>query len=65
MMLEMQLSSTSLCPWPRPCWVGVIEYSAKYEAAGKLNHVKKIIKRGTNYFFINDEIQRMQLAEYC
>ncbi|KAD6795513.1 hypothetical protein E3N88_06409 [Mikania micrantha] len=28
----------------------VIEYSAKYEAAGELNHVKEIIKWGTDYF---------------
>ncbi|KAM7503112.1 hypothetical protein LguiB_002016 [Lonicera macranthoides] len=28
----------------------VIEYSAKYEAAGELNRVKEIIKWGTNYF---------------
>lgn len=28
----------------------VIEYSAKYEAAGELNHVKDIIKWGTDYF---------------
>lgn len=27
----------------------VIEYSAKYEAAGELNHVKDIIKWGTDY----------------
>eukprot|EP00262_Sarcandra_glabra_P014820 TRINITY_DN441_c0_g6_i1.p1 TRINITY_DN441_c0_g6~~TRINITY_DN441_c0_g6_i1.p1 ORF type:complete len:617 (+),score=69.75 TRINITY_DN441_c0_g6_i1:199-2049(+) len=27
----------------------VIEYSAKYEAAGELNHVKEIIKWGTDY----------------
>lgn len=28
----------------------VIEYSAKYEAAGELNHVKEIIKWGADYF---------------
>ncbi|XP_010433798.1 PREDICTED: endoglucanase 21-like [Camelina sativa] len=28
----------------------VIEYSAKYEAAGELNHVKELIKWGTDYF---------------
>lgn len=28
----------------------VIEYSAKYEAAGELNHVKDIIKSGNDYF---------------
>ncbi|CAA7037354.1 unnamed protein product [Microthlaspi erraticum] len=28
----------------------VIEYSAKYEAAGELNHVKEVIKWGTDYF---------------
>lgn len=28
----------------------VIEYSAKYEAAGELNHVKDIIKWGSDYF---------------
>lgn len=28
----------------------VIEYSSKYEAAGELNHVKDIIKWGTDYF---------------
>ncbi|MFS7978803.1 putative cellulase [Helianthus anomalus] len=28
----------------------VIEYRAKYEAAGELNHVKEIIKWGTDYF---------------
>ncbi|XP_073065907.1 endoglucanase 25-like [Primulina eburnea] len=28
----------------------VIEYSAKYEAAGELSHVKDIIKWGTDYF---------------
>jgi hypothetical protein len=28
----------------------VIEYSAKYEANGELNHVKDIIKWGTDYF---------------
>lgn len=28
----------------------VIEYSGKYEAAGELNHVKEIIKWGTDYF---------------
>ncbi|KAL3515805.1 hypothetical protein ACH5RR_022707 [Cinchona calisaya] len=28
----------------------VIEYSAKYEAAGELSHVKEIIKWGTDYF---------------
>ncbi|KAJ0075737.1 hypothetical protein Patl1_34112 [Pistacia atlantica] len=28
----------------------VIEYSAKYEAAGELNHVKDIIKWGADYF---------------
>ncbi|GFY94642.1 glycosyl hydrolase 9A1 [Actinidia rufa] len=28
----------------------VIEYSAKYEAAGELNHVKDLIKWGTDYF---------------
>ena len=27
----------------------VIEYSAKYEAAGELNHVKDIIKWGSDY----------------
>lgn len=27
----------------------VIEYSAKYEAAGELNHIKEIIKWGTDY----------------
>lgn len=27
----------------------VIEYSAKYEASGELNHVKEIIKWGTDY----------------
>ena len=27
----------------------VIEYSAKYDAAGELNHVKEIIKWGTDY----------------
>ncbi|KAK8525103.1 hypothetical protein V6N13_016087 [Hibiscus sabdariffa] len=27
----------------------VIEYSAKYEAAGELNHVKEVIKWGTDY----------------
>lgn len=31
----------------------VIEYSAKYEAAGELNHVKDIIKWGTDYFLKN------------
>lgn len=28
----------------------VIEYSGKYEAAGELNHVKEIIKWGSDYF---------------
>lgn len=28
----------------------VIEYRGKYEAAGELNHVKDIIKWGTDYF---------------
>lgn len=28
----------------------VIEYSAKYEAAGELNHVEDIIKWGSDYF---------------
>ncbi|KAF4403658.1 hypothetical protein CsatB_023401 [Cannabis sativa] len=28
----------------------VIEYSGKYEAAGELNHVKDVIKWGTDYF---------------
>lgn len=28
----------------------VIEYTAKYEAAGELNHIKEIIKWGTDYF---------------
>ncbi|KAG7541670.1 Six-hairpin glycosidase superfamily [Arabidopsis thaliana x Arabidopsis arenosa] len=28
----------------------VIEYSAKYEAAGELDHVKELIKWGTDYF---------------
>ncbi|KAL2939586.1 Endoglucanase 25 [Bienertia sinuspersici] len=28
----------------------VIEYSAKYEAAGELNHVKELIKWGADYF---------------
>lgn len=28
----------------------VIEYSAKYEAAGELNHVKELIKWGNDYF---------------
>lgn len=28
----------------------VIEYSSKFEAAGELNHVKEIIKWGTDYF---------------
>ncbi|KAI4375512.1 hypothetical protein MLD38_013372 [Melastoma candidum] len=28
----------------------VIEYSAKYEAAGELGHIKEIIKWGTDYF---------------
>jgi mlo protein len=28
----------------------VIEYSAKYEATGELNHVKEIIKWGADYF---------------
>lgn len=28
----------------------VIEYSAKYQAAGELDHVKEIIKWGTDYF---------------
>jgi len=28
----------------------VIEYSAKYEAAGELTHVKELIKWGTDYF---------------
>jgi hypothetical protein len=28
----------------------VIEYSAKYQAAGELDHVKDIIKWGTDYF---------------
>ncbi|KAG9443443.1 hypothetical protein H6P81_014783 [Aristolochia fimbriata] len=28
----------------------VIEYSHKYEAAGELNHIKEIIKWGTDYF---------------
>lgn len=27
----------------------VIEYKAKYEVAGELDHVKKIIKWGTDY----------------
>ena len=27
----------------------VIEYSAKYEATGELNHIKEIIKWGTDY----------------
>ena len=27
----------------------VIEYSAKYEAAGELNHIKDVIKWGTDY----------------
>lgn len=27
----------------------MIEYRAKYEAAGELNHVKEIIKWGTDY----------------
>ncbi|XP_010529892.1 PREDICTED: endoglucanase 25-like [Tarenaya hassleriana] len=31
----------------------VIEYSAKYEAAGKLSHVKELIKWGTDYFLKN------------
>jgi endoglucanase len=29
----------------------VIEYSAKYEAMGELDHVKDIIKWGTDYMF--------------
>lgn len=28
----------------------VIEYSAKYEAAGELSHIKDVIKWGTDYF---------------
>lgn len=28
----------------------VVEYRGKYEAAGELNHVKDIIKWGTDYF---------------
>ena len=28
----------------------VIKYSAKYEAAGKLNHIREVIKWGTYYF---------------
>lgn len=28
----------------------VIEYSGKYEATGELNHVKELIKWGTDYF---------------
>jgi len=28
----------------------VIEYSAKYQAAGELEHVKELIKWGTDYF---------------
>ncbi|KAL1802902.1 hypothetical protein DCAR_0934531 [Daucus carota subsp. sativus] len=42
----------------------VIEYSGKYEAAGELNHVKEIIKWGTDYFLKTfnstaDSIDRM------
>lgn len=42
----------------------VIEYSAKYESAGELNHVKDIIKWGTDYFLKTfnhsaDSISRM------
>ncbi|XP_057543028.1 endoglucanase 25-like [Amaranthus tricolor] len=42
----------------------VIEYSAKYEAAGELNHVKEIIKWGSDYFLKTfnssaDEISRL------
>lgn len=42
----------------------VIEYSAKYEAAGELNHVKEIIKWGNDYFLKTfnhsaDSISRM------
>lgn len=36
--------SISMLSW------SVIEYSAKYEAAGELDHVKEIIKWGTDYF---------------
>lgn len=36
--------SISMLSW------SVIEYSAKYEAAGELNHVKEIIKWGADYF---------------
>ncbi|KAL2506293.1 Endoglucanase 25 [Abeliophyllum distichum] len=31
----------------------VIEYIAKYEAAGELNHIKEIIKWGMDYFLKN------------
>lgn len=42
----------------------VIEYSEKYEAAGELNHVKDIIKWGTDYFLktfnsTSDKIDKM------
>lgn len=42
----------------------VIEYSGKYEAAGELNHVKEIIKWGTDYFLkcfnsTSDDITRI------
>lgn len=36
--------SISMLSW------SVIEYSAKYEAAGELDHVKEIIKWGADYF---------------
>lgn len=36
--------SISMLSW------SVIEYSAKYEAVGELDHVKDIIKWGTDYF---------------
>ena len=49
----------------------VIEYSAKYEAAGELNHVKEIIKWGSDYFLKTfnssaDDISRLvSQVEIC
>ena len=50
----------------------VIEYSAKYEAAGELVHVKELIKWGTDYFLktfnstadsIDDLVSQVNLVE--
>lgn len=49
----------------------VIEYSAKYEAAGELAHVRELIKWGTDYFLktfnstadsIDDLVSQVKLA---